>query len=88
MQPAARPRPRGQALGQEPARGDAGAPLMRHWLVFILKDHMTYDIWHMAWPAPLLIIHDLSYNRRLGQQRFGHGSIHMTVLFNDPTDPE
>jgi hypothetical protein len=39
MQPAERPRPRGQARGQEPAREDAGAPLKRHWLVFILKDH-------------------------------------------------
>src|SRR5262249_2566397 len=38
MQPAARPRPRGQARGQEPAREDAGAPLVRHLLVF-LKDH-------------------------------------------------
>src|SRR5215510_12564954 len=39
MQPSARPRPRGQALGQEPAREDAGAPLKRNLLVLILKDH-------------------------------------------------
>src|SRR5215813_1879883 len=39
MQPAVRPRPRGQARGHEPAREDAGAPLKRHWLVLILKDH-------------------------------------------------
>jgi len=28
MQPAVRPRPRGQAPGQEPAREDAGAPIV------------------------------------------------------------
>jgi len=28
MQPAVRPRPRGQAIGQAPAREDAGAPLV------------------------------------------------------------
>src|SRR5262245_65376403 len=39
VQPAVRPRPRGQALGEEPAREDAGAPLMRHWLQLIFKDH-------------------------------------------------
>src|SRR5215813_15149244 len=39
MRPSARPRPRGQARGQEPAREDAGAPLKRHWVVLILKDH-------------------------------------------------
>jgi len=39
MQPAARPRPRGQVCGPEPAREDAGAPLTRHWLQLILKDH-------------------------------------------------
>src|SRR5215510_1937226 len=38
MQPAARPRPRGQVCGQELAREDAGAPLGRHWLRFIFKD--------------------------------------------------
>src|SRR5215510_6178545 len=37
MQPAVRPRPRGQALGREPAREDAGAPLKRHWLVLFSK---------------------------------------------------
>src|SRR5215510_188770 len=39
MQQAVRPRPRGQASGQAPAREDAGAPLKRHWLVLILKLH-------------------------------------------------
>jgi len=34
-----RPRPRGQARGQKPAREDAGAPLRRYWLHLILKDH-------------------------------------------------
>jgi len=39
MQSAVRPRPRGQACDQEPAREDAGAPLKRHLLVLILNDH-------------------------------------------------
>jgi hypothetical protein len=39
MQPAARPRPRGQALGHTLAREDAGAPLRRRWLRLIFKDH-------------------------------------------------
>src|SRR5215813_5395165 len=41
MQPSVRPRPRGQALGREPAREDAGAPLKRHRLHLILKDHKS-----------------------------------------------
>src|SRR5215468_5677521 len=41
MQPAVRPRPRGQVPGHATAREDAGAPLKRHWLVLILKDHVT-----------------------------------------------
>ena len=43
MQPAARPRPRGQALGQEPAREDAGAPLKRHEPVSITIFHRVSD---------------------------------------------
>jgi len=39
MQLAARPRPRGQARGNLPAREDAGAPLRRYWLYLFLKDH-------------------------------------------------
>jgi hypothetical protein len=38
---AVRPRPRGQAIGQSPAREDAGAPRRRQWLYLIFKDHQS-----------------------------------------------
>jgi len=40
-QPAAPPRPRGQATGQSLAREDAGAPCGRHWLDYLFKDHKS-----------------------------------------------
>jgi len=43
LHPSAPPRPRGQALGHTLAREDAGAPLKRHWMQFIFKDHQSRD---------------------------------------------
>ena len=45
VHPVVRPRPRGQALAHTPAREDAGAPLRRHWVHLIFKDHQpTVDM--------------------------------------------
>jgi len=43
-QPAERPRPRGQAIGQSPAREDAGAPLRRHWYHAIRKSESALRV--------------------------------------------
>ena len=84
MQPAAPPRPRGQARGQEPAREDAVAPLKRQWLYLIFKEHQPKYGGSVLCREPFAITDELARKFKRSLRRRFVGLTHFQILESIP----